>query len=382
MKEIKKRYLKKKGPNTLLRTLLHKSEFAYLQIRLFLPICILGIILVIVLFLFKNRPKENAAFNTQQNIQTKPEVYSKNINTSDIDVSFPESASPFLSNENIKSNTIIKEDTDLKLIKWSWIDENDKKEVTWTADEAFQDATNYVHGAKPKQLEALKMYQRVLDAKPLRQMELHIRLTMGSRMMILYDPSLGEHEMYSDAFKWYEQLVHDFNDMGNHTDIMTAKIHLGDLYCWRPSHGIAEAQKASALCWEVINIPENDIIFDSQLEQGLSLEKIKNAHAPGSRAGPQATQKWRQHLLEQRQEVVNRYRLTAIRSLITKQNISGFPREVYLERLISLKKERLDDQLYQQMLDNKIQEVSKTLVSSHSEFEEVQKEGLKSLNNP
>jgi hypothetical protein len=262
----------------------------------------------------------------------------------------------------------------IDFIKWSWIDQDVKKEVTWTAEEAFEDATNYVHGAKPKQLEALKMYQRVLDAKPSRQMELKVRLTMGARMMILYDPSLGEHEMYSEALKWYELLVHDFNDMGNHTDLMTAKIGLGDLYGWRrQNYGIAEANKATALCLEVIKIPENDIIFDNKNEDRYNLDKIQNAKAPGGRGGGSrvspglefVNQSYRQELLEQRQEVINRYRLTAIQSLISN---FGQPYEKYLERLISLKKERPDDQLYQKMLDDKIQEVLKTLLNIHSGF--------------
>jgi hypothetical protein len=260
--------------------------------------------------------------------------------------------------------------------KWSWINPDDKIEVTWTAEEAFQDAKNYVNGAKPRQLEALKRYQRVLDAKPSRQMELHVRLTMGARMMILFDPSLGETEMYGEALKWYELLVHDFNDLGNHTDMMTAKNFLADLYRFSGKYrfsgnGIAEANKATALCLEVIKIPENDIIFDNQIEQGLNLEDIKNAKAHGFRlqesswASEIANQVNRQHLLERRQEVINRYRFAAIQSLISN---SGQPYEKYLERLTSLKKERPDDQLYQKMLDDKIQEVLKTLLNIHSGF--------------
>ena len=154
---------------------------------------------------------------------------------------------------NIFINTIAKK-VNTEPTKWSWIDPNNKKEVTWSAEQAFEDATNYVEGDKLRQLEALKMYQRVLDANPPRLLELHIRLTMGSRMMILYNPDLGETDMYEEALKWYEKLVHDFNDLGNHTDMMTAKVHLGNLYCWN-NYGIAEAQKASDLYMEVINIP-------------------------------------------------------------------------------------------------------------------------------
>jgi tetratricopeptide (TPR) repeat protein len=359
-----------------------KFDFASLSIRLILPITLLSILLAIGFLLFRTKPEEQTSVLTEPNISAKTVENITNVESPDINVLSSElPVSNVTQEQNISLDTTGK-NFDLKSIGWSWIDQDVKKEATWTADEAFHEATKYVEGAKPRQREALKMYQRVLDAKPSRQMELKVRLTMGSRMMILYDPSLGETEMYDEALKWYEQLVHDFNDLGNHTDLMTAKIHLGDLYCWRHYHGISEAKKASALCLEVIKIPEKDIIFDNPLENGLNLEYIKNAKAPGSRRsgtqGPSeiANQLNRQHLLERRQEVINRYRRVAIQSLIAKQSISGFPYEAYLERLLLLKKERPDDQLYQKMLDDKIREITKILVGNHSDFEGVLKKGL------
>ncbi len=147
---------------------------------------------------------------------------------------------------NSSVNTPTKNDN-LESTKWSWIYTNDKKQVTWTAEQAFEDATRYAEGDKARQLEALKMYQRVLDA---------------------------------------------------------------------------------------------------------------------------------------RQREIDRYRRVAIRSLITKQYISGFPPEAYLERLKLLKQERSDDKLYQEILDAKIQEVSKTLAESHSEYDDVLLEGQKGGGTP
>jgi hypothetical protein len=269
--------------------------------------------------------------------------------------------------------------------KWSWINPDDKIKVTWTAEQAFKDAKNYVVGYKPRQLEALKMYQRVLDANPSRLLELHVKLSMGSRMMILYNLGLGETDMHDEALKWYELLVHDFNDLGNHTDMMTAKIHLGDIYCWS-NYGINELKKASDLCLQVINVPEKDIIFDNESEVRFNLENINIAQAPGGRPGTQRSettnQKYRQRLLEQRQKVINENRLVAIQSLIRKQYVPGFPQEVFLERLKLLKQERPDDKLYQETLEAKIQDYNKILESSHSVFQGLLKEGLKDSNLP
>ncbi len=277
---------------------------------------------------------------------------------------------------NVLKNTITKDDY-LESTKWIWIDPNDKNEVTWTAEQAYQEAKSYVEGNKPEQLQALKMYQRVLDAKPSRLLELHVKLIMGSRMMILFDPGLGESDMYDEAFKWYKKLVYDFNDMGNHTDMMTAKVHLGDLYCWT-THGIAEAQKASVLCMEVINVPEKDIIFDNPQNVALNFDNmskkvddfIDKKFPPLLVPAPEADkmrerirQERLQMAMKSRQGEIDRYRLAAIRSLITKQSGTG-PRDTYIERLRALKQKRPDDKLYQETIDAKIQELIENIIYS------------------
>ncbi|UCG48446.1 MAG: hypothetical protein JSU94_01470, partial [Phycisphaerales bacterium] len=109
-------------------------------------------------------------------------------------------------------------------VRWSWRDSTGGGQVTWTAQGAFEEATKYVLSEQPRQRQALRLYQKVLDANPPRELELHVKLTMGARMTALYDPDLGEDSLDEEAIRWYERIVEDFNDWRNHHDLMVAKI--------------------------------------------------------------------------------------------------------------------------------------------------------------
>jgi hypothetical protein len=248
--------------------------------------------------------------------------------------------------------------------RWSWLSSDDTGEVTWTAEEAFEKATQYVLGEQPTQREALRHYQRVLATDAPRELELHVKLTMGARMTILYNPDLGEDSLDDEAIRWYEQIVDDFNDWDNHHDLIVAKIHLGDLYCMR-NHGLAEVQKATDLCWQVIGVPKEEIVFDNPEYDGFNMDSILSAKAPGrfisSDGKPMeppesANERHREFLLRQREEQTDRLRLAAIRSLAYKQQIPAFPVEVAIERLLQFKQERPDDQLYQDTLSGIIED--------------------------
>lgn len=86
--------------------------------------------------------------------------------------------------------------------------------------------------------------------------------------------------------------------------------------------------------------------------------------AAGNRIRERIKSERMQMALKRRQGEIDRYRLTAIRALISCQYIRGFPRETYLESLKLLKQQRPDDKLYQDTLEAKIQEVSKSLLGS------------------
>ncbi|UCG49949.1 MAG: hypothetical protein JSU94_09220, partial [Phycisphaerales bacterium] len=271
-------------------------------------------------------------------------------------------------------------------VRWSWRDSTGGGQVAWTAQGAFEEATKYVLSEQPRQRQALSLYQRVLDANPPRQLELHVKLTMGARMTALYDPDLGEDSLDEEAIRWYERIVQDFNDWRNHHDLMVAKIHLGELGCMG-DYGITDVHKATDLCRQVIEIPENDIVFDDAELAHLNLDNIAGAKAPVGRRvdatgrllkepTEQMNQEYRQHLLEQRQQAIDNLRRAAVRALANMQHIPGFPPEVKLKRLLSLKQERPDDRLYQETLDAAI----KRFVESHrdvtSGYEQVLDEAI------
>jgi tetratricopeptide (TPR) repeat protein len=371
---------------------LRNFHLAYLSTRLILPIAIPG--LMIMVFFFFIDPETRTSDSIQQNTLGETIENANNANSSDRGDFISDSANSVISYENIDSQKRLEEQSVLKSMGWSWIDPYDNKEVTWTAEQAYEEAKRYVEGEKPTQLEALKMYQRVLDANPPRSLALYVKMVMGCRMAILYNPEFNEDIMYDEALKWYKKIIYDYNDLGNHYDLMVAKIHLGDLYCMG-DYGVAEAQKASELCMEIIEVPEDEIIFDEPRLSYLNMDRILKAEAPiGRVAGfdpnseilakliEERNKGYRKTLLIQRESEINSLRTAAMRSLTYKQYVPGFPHEAYLKRLEILKQQRPDDKLYQESLDAKIKDVSESLENNRSKFDEVFEEGLKNDEAP
>jgi protocatechuate 3,4-dioxygenase beta subunit len=182
---------------------------------------------------------------------------------------------------------------------------------------------------------------------------------MGARLTILYNPDLGEQSLDAEALRWCQRIIEDFKDWPNHHDLMVAKIYLGDLYCSR--NGREGLGKATRLYWDVIEVPEDEIVFDDPETANLNLDKIAIAKA---RVGRQIDAKGRfltepteemnmdhrEVLLSRRRESTRALRLAAIRALGYKQGVPG-DRQKTRERLLELKQRRPDDKLYQETLD-------------------------------
>ena len=241
--------------------------------------------------------------------------------------------------------------------KWSWLDDDERREEVRSWEEGLQDAKNYVMGKNPTQNEALKRYQRVLDAHPPRDVELHVKLTMGARMVILYNPKLGERSLSAEAVRWYQTTLRDFQDWPNHHDAMVAKIHLGDLYCLQNRR--AGLKRASELYWSVIEVPEEQIVFDDPKLRRYNIDEIEKDEAPINKRGivgelPKAiadkiNARHREGLKQERAHYTTRIRRAAIKALAYKQGERGMP-GVTRQRLVALKGKRPDDQQYQETL--------------------------------
>jgi len=182
---------------------------------------------------------------------------------------------------------------------------------------------------------------------------------MSARLSILYNPMLGEQSLDAEALRWCQRIIEDFKDWPNHHDLMVAKIHLGDLYCSR--NGREGMGKATRLYWDVIEVPEDEIVFDDPETANLNLDKIAIAKA---RVGRQIDAKGRfltepteemnmdhrKQLLSRRRESTQPLRLAAIRALGYKQGVPG-DRQKTRQRLLELKQRRPDDKLYQETLN-------------------------------
>lgn len=247
--------------------------------------------------------------------------------------------------------------SDKPAIKWSWLGNSAKNEEVGSWETALEDANNYVAGKDPTQNEALRRYQRVLDAHPPREVELHVKLTMGARMVILYNPGLWERSRSAEAVRWYETMIEDFKDCSNHHDLMVAKIHLGDLYCLEDAR--AGVNRASALYWSVIEVPEGQILFDDPEYLRYNPDQIEKAQAPMSKRTPiedvpktivdQFNARYREELKQERAHYTTRIRRAAVKALAYKQAEPGFP-GVTRQRLLALQGLRPDDKQYQEAL--------------------------------
>ena len=242
--------------------------------------------------------------------------------------------------------------------KWSWI--GPAREATEAANwrEALEKAEKYALG-EPRQQEALRLYQAVLDASPPREIALHVKVIMGARLTVLYNPDLGEQSLDAEALRWCQRIIEDFKDWPNHHDLMVAKIHLGDLYYIRNDReGMG---KAARLYWDVIEVPEDEIVFDDPKKANLNLDKIAVAKSSVGRQldakgrlltepTEEMNMEYREVLLSRRRESTQPLRLAAIRALAYKQGVRGDTQKTR-QRLLELKQRRPDDKLYQETLD-------------------------------
>jgi hypothetical protein len=242
--------------------------------------------------------------------------------------------------------------------KWSWIGpaREAPEAANWRA--ALEKAEKYALG-EPRQQEALRLYQAVLDAGPPREIALHVKVIMGARLTILYNPDLGEQSLDAEALRWCQRIIEDFKDWPNHHDLMVAKIHLGDLYYIRNDReGMG---KATRLYWDVIEVPEDEIVFDDPKKANLNLDKIAVAKSSVGRQldakgrfltepTEEMNMEYREVLLSRRRESTQLLRLAAIRALAYKQGVRGDTQKTR-QRLLELKQRRPDDKLYQETLD-------------------------------
>jgi len=155
---------------------------------------------------------------------------------------------------------------------WSWQVPADVPPKGQTWRQALDAATQYALG-KPSREQALRLYQRVLDARPPREIELHVRLIMSARLAVLYNPYLGETPLPEEALRWTEDTLKDFADLWTHHDLVVAKIHVANLLNKADKAGRDRARK---LLWAVVTVPDEDIVFDDPDYTELNMDKITN----------------------------------------------------------------------------------------------------------
>lgn len=254
-----------------------------------------------------------------------------------------------------------KDPSDLERLpeSWSWNLLGPSGEVleadTW--EEAFAAIDHFASSEEATQLEVLRKYQSLLDRGDLpREVEANVRLRMGAHLIAQYNAAKGEESRDEEAIRWYRDLLTRFNGWENHSSVMRARIHLGNLYDRNNTGGPAASK---SLYQRVLDVPAEEIVFDHPEKQRFNVNHIEAAKAP--RAGraaaflsPEQSEFWDQRdqehqrdLWGQRMYEIDWIRQGAAKSLayLYIEPGLGF---VTRERLQGLKDSRPDDPVFQQ----------------------------------
>lgn len=242
---------------------------------------------------------------------------------------------------------------------WSWQKDGDPEPPAENWQAAWEDAQAYFYQPQLDRSKLLQLYQRVIDSAPPPEIELRARLQMGAAMVIGFEPFMD-----AEAISWYAETILKLGDLGTHRDLMVAKLHMADLLN-RNYDPLKVLPVVNALYAEVINVPEDEIMFDGDSDRMYNLDAIENAVGPSSRQFTneqlqnvtirsmveKANAQYKQQLMEQRKQLVDALRRSAITAYAWKQRVPGLP-NVTILRLEKLKATRPDDTVYQEAIDD------------------------------
>ncbi|MBN2590109.1 MAG: hypothetical protein JXA96_09615 [Sedimentisphaerales bacterium] len=241
--------------------------------------------------------------------------------------------------------------------------ENEEIDKDW-----LDNTLTYISENHLSEQEALKLWREILDSNPPKSKEIIVRLMMSAPITAPYNPYLSTDSFRAGAASLLEQLQQDFEDCQNHEAMMLAKIQLGKLYC-SGQFGSEEFEKATTLWWEVLNVPEEEIVFDNPRHEYLNLDAIAKAKGRITIRGlPEDEEKrqtlieeaqhsvdleYREKLLRDRQSNINSLRRAAIEQL-TYDLVEPEIRRRTRQRLAYLQQQRPDDSFYLETIDNLI----------------------------
>lgn len=223
----------------------------------------------------------------------------------------------------------------------------------------------YISENKLSEQDALKVWQEKIDERPEKSAQIIVRLMMYAPRTAPYNPYLSTESFREGAVPWLEKMTQDFKDDQNHEGIMLTKIQLGKLYC-SGHYGQEDFEKATKLWWEVLNVPEEEIVFDNPRHEYLNLDAIAIAKGRVTIRGlPEDEEKkqtlieesqhsadldYREKLLQDRQNQIKSLRRAAIEQL-TYDLVEPEVRRRTHQRLVYLQQQRTDDSFYQETID-------------------------------
>jgi hypothetical protein len=235
--------------------------------------------------------------------------------------------------------------------KWSWTATRHASTDTW--DVAWSKAEQYRRNDRLDRMGFLQAYQNVLDGDPPPRVDLVTRLEIGQALVVSFQPFRD-----AEGLAWYTQLIEKYKDRKwrGHRCVMVAKLHLADLLHRHRDTRQMFGSRIQALYEEVLDVPEEEITFESEANSRLNIDEIAKAELPGRKMSgspnpvldqmmAEATKEHRMKLLAERKEELDALRLSAARSYAYKQWNPLSP-QATKNRLLELRRSREMDEMY------------------------------------
>ena len=257
----------------------------------------------------------------------------------------------------------------LRQTDWPWLKGYSGPAAGASSAELLNEASAFVVRPDADRDGLLKRYQRVLDLAPPQELDLKVRLDMGSAMVIGFQPHID-----LVAIPWYAQLVEMIEAGGpalrGHRNAIAAKLHLADLLWRNAETKLLFAEKIDDLYEQILSIPADEVVFDADSEKSLNLPIAAGTSKPRLAATTQAgqpvgidieeatraaiaAQKVPQ-LIAERKRRIDELRAIATQSYAYKHWDPSSPM-ANIDSLRKLKERRPDDAVYQRALDELIE---------------------------
>ncbi|MCY2932204.1 MAG: hypothetical protein NTV86_22450 [Planctomycetota bacterium] len=157
--------------------------------------------------------------------------------------------------------------------RWSWQVDPLPAAADWK--QAWEEAVKYGRAEKLERPRLLRNYQRVLEANPPPEIEIQARVAIAVALRTGFEPAMDQ-----EAIAWLVETVLRFKDSPGHFDVMAARVYLGEVLGANYGHTHEAIRKA--LYQSVLDVPEDQVVFDRESMQRLNVPRIVTGAWPNT----------------------------------------------------------------------------------------------------